>query len=61
MYFYQFSTMSGQIKLSHSINILSIQIDTKFNSNIKLSFFASHVKQSLKAAVQLLGTLEYTV
>ena len=53
--------MSGQIKLSHSINILSIQIDTKFNSNIKLSFFASHVKQGLKAAVQLLGTLEYTV
>ena len=53
--------MSGQIEMSHSIHILSIQINTKFNSNIKLSFFASQMKQSLIAAVQLLGTLEYTV
>ena len=44
--------MYGQIKGSHSIHMLSIQIETKslklviyhqFN-NIKLSFFASHMK-----------------
>ena len=47
--------------------MLSIQIDTKglelviyhqFN-NIKLSFFASHIKSSLIDAVRLLDTLEY--
>ena len=45
---------SHQIKMSHSIHMSSIQIDTKsleliiqyqFN-NIKLSFFASHIKRS---------------
>ena len=59
--------------MSHSIHILSIQIDTKslklviyhqFN-NIKLSFFTSHVKSSfhyvrLMDAVRLLDTLKYT-
>ena len=56
-----------QIKRSHSIHMLSIQIDTKsiklvihhqFN-NIKFSLFASHVKRShcvrLIDAVRLLG------
>ena len=60
--------------MSHSIHILSIQIDTKslklviyhqFN-NIKLSFFTSHVKSSfhyvrLMDAVRLLDTLEYFI
>ena len=59
--------------MSHSIHILSIQIDTKslklviyhqFN-NIKLAFFTSHVKSSfhyvrLMDAVRLLDTLKYT-
>ena len=57
------------IKRSHPINMLSIQIDTKslelvinhqFN-NIKLSFFASHMKSSFPDAVRLLDTLEYLV
>ena len=42
--------------MSHSIHMLSIQIDTKnlkFN-NIKLSFFASHSKGSLLDAARLL-------
>ena len=48
--------MSGQIKMSHSIHMVSIQIDTNFKSlelvsyhqftNIKLSFFASNMKWS---------------
>ena len=41
--------MTTKVKMSHSIHMLSIQIDTKslwlFN-NIKLSFFASHMKRS---------------
>ena len=54
--FSQYCTMYGQIKMSHSIHILSIQIDTKrlelsiyhqFN-NIKLSFFASPIFASFK-------------
>ena len=63
--------MYSLIKRSHPINMLSIQIDTKslerviyhqFN-NIKLSFFASHMKSSsplcLIDAVRLLDTVEY--
>ena len=56
--------ISVQIKRSHSIHMLSIQIDTKsleliichhFN-NFKLSLFASHMKLSLIDAVRLLDT-----
>ena len=59
------------IKRSHSIHMLSIQIDTKiakilklvihhYFKNIKLSFFASHIKRSfpLLVALRLLDTLE---
>ena len=55
MYFYKFSTIYGQIKRSHSIYMLSIQIDTKsllklvihhqFNS-FKWTLFASLMKWS---------------
>ena len=46
--------MFGEIKRSHSIHMSSIQIDTKSLerviyyqlNNIKLSFFASHMKSS---------------
>ena len=57
--------MYDQIKKSHFIYVLSIQIDTKsqngwyqFN-NIKFSFFVSYVKWGLKDAALLLDTLEY--
>ena len=54
------------IKMSHSIHMLSIQIDTKISSifnNSNLSFFASNMKQSfpLIDAVRLLDTLEYSI
>ena len=57
--------MYDQIKKSHFIYVLTIQIDTKsqnrwyqFN-NIKFSCFVSYVKWSLKDAARLLDTLEY--
>ena len=49
--------------MSHSIYMLSIQIDTKSHefNNIKLSFFANRKKQSfsLICVVRLLDTLEH--
>ena len=55
-----------QIKRSHSIHMLSIQIYTKsleLVNNIKLSFFASHMNSSFPLctfidAARLLDTLE---
>ena len=53
--------------MSHSIYMLSIQIDTKnpgliihhqFN-NIKLSFFASQIKKLCMVIYYLLDTVEY--
>ena len=46
--------------MSHSIDMLSIQIDTKsFQiNNIKSSFFASNMKQNFFMYAHLLGTLE---
>ena len=51
--------------MSHSIHMLSIQIDTKSITlvihhqlnNIKLSFFASHMKRSLIDAERSLDTI----
>ena len=52
--------MYGQIKGSHSIHILSIQIDIKVLNwfiNINLTFFASYMERSFHY-VRLLETLE---
>ena len=58
--------MYGKIKKSYSIKMLSIQIDTKSLQfvyqfiNIKLSFFASHMKSTTLVADPL-ATLETSI
>ena len=65
MYFYQFSTIYGQIIGSHSIKMLSIESYTKslqlvtrhhFN-NAKLSNFASYMEQSFTMYVRFIDVL----
>ena len=53
----QFSNMCSQIKMSHSIHMLSIQIDTK-----SIELVQQHqIVLVCKSYVRLLDSLEYVV